>query len=422
MALIKRAVATLERRSTPAGAEWGNSVPPTNGSLGGGVAGTVVSEKTALQVTAVYGSVGVLADGLATLPIDLYNSNDPAVRRKLPLTSLLLDPYEEISQIDWLTQYTISMALRGNFYGHIIERDANLYASQIKPIHPDNARVRRLPDGTLEYRYNGQVVPIDEVFHVKYLSVPQSLVGLNPIEYLRNAFGLARAEDLYGASYFQNSANPGGVIEIEDDLDDDETLAMAKTWMQAHQGIGNANLPAVLTGGATFKPITITPEDSQFLESRQFSASTISGMIFRVPPHMIGIVDRSTSWGTGIEQQERGFVTNTLGGYLRRLEKALTSLHPPSQYVRFDLNERLRGDRLQRYQAYGIGVAAGFLCPDDARAEEFMAPLPDGLGQTFMVPINSQTIEAAVQATMEPARQSPPPSGDAGDQQGGGQR
>lgn len=417
MSLLRRAaLPLLERRGADPHAPWGDSTPPTNGMLGGAVAGTNINEKTALQIAAVYGSVSVIADSLASLPIDLMNSPHRRSGTTLKPSQLVIQPYEEISTTDWWVQFTISLALRGNFYGQIIERDPDFYPTQVKPIHPDHARVRRLTDGTIEYRFNGQVVPVSNVVHVRLLSVAESLVGLNPIEYLRNILGLARAADLYGASFFGNSAFPAGVIEVPDPLDPEETKAMAKDWIAAHQGLGQANLPAVLTDGAKFNAIQITPEDSQFLQSRQYDASTISGQIFRVPPHMIGIVDRTTSWGTGIEQQELGFVRNTLIGYLTRGERALTALHPPGQFVKFDLSERLRGDKLQRYQAYSLGRLGGWLSADDIRASEDEPPLPDGQGQEYLVPANTTLLEAALkQISTGQQQQLPPPANDDGE-------
>jgi hypothetical protein len=130
--------------------------------------------------------------------------------------------------------------------------------------------------GQIEVRYYNELIAPDDVTRKMALSRPGDLVGLNPIEYLRNTIGLARAADLYGASFFQNSAMPSGVIELEDDLDPEETLAMARSWSQQHQGIGQAGLPAVLTGGAKFNALSITPDDAQFLQSRQFSQNEIA--------------------------------------------------------------------------------------------------------------------------------------------------
>jgi len=363
----------------------------------------------------VYGSVSVISDSLSSLPIDLMDSPHRRTGTILDPSPLVTDPYSEISVTDWWTQFVTSLALRGNFFGQIVSRDPDtLYPTQVKPIHPDHAVVRRLPDGTVQYRFNGQVVKTADVVHVRLLSVAESLIGLNPIEYLRNVLGLARAQDLYRGAFYANSAMHLGAIEVDEDLDEDETKALAKSWMQMHQGIGQAHLPAVLTGGAKFNAITMTPSDAQYLEAAQFSASTISGQIFRVPPHMVGIVDRTTSWGTGIEQQELGFVRNTLIGYLSRGERMMTALHPPGQFLKFDLTERLRGDKLSRYTAHNIARLGGWMNADEIRAEEDMAPLPNQEGQEYLVPINSEILSAAVEAAkqhLQQQQQPPAPGG-----------
>jgi HK97 family phage portal protein len=393
VSLVRRAFAASERRTA---GEFGDSTPPPPG--GSGIGGPV-SETAALQVLAVYGSVRVLAGSLSTLPWKLLSSTDPAKRRELPLTPLLDQPYAEIQRVDWLKQYVTSMALRGNFYGQVVQRDRDLYPSQIKPIHPDRARVRRLPSGQVEYTFNGKAVPVDDVFHVRNLSVAGSLVGLNPIECLRLSIHKAILQDQYGAAYFANSSNPEGVIEVEDELDDDETVALARAWKAAHRGVGNAHLPAVLTGGAKFNAISINPKDSQFLESTQYSASAISGMIFGIPPHKLGIVDRSTSWGRGIEEQGRQFVTDTLGDYLAPLEEAMTRIAPQRRYVRFDLSERLRGDLLQRFQAYALGRGGGWMSPNDIQKKENEAPIPaDKGGDEYLVPSGAVLVEQAFQS------------------------
>jgi HK97 family phage portal protein len=193
-------------------------------------------------------------------------------------------------------------------------------------------------------------------------------------------------------------------------------LALAQQWIATHGGPGKAHLPAVLTGGAKFNPISINPKDSQFLESMQYSASAISGMIFRVPPHMIGIVDRSTSWGTGIEQQESGFVRNTLGRYIGAMDEAMTEAAPGGNYVRFDLDERLRGDKLARSQAHALDLAAGWMNADEVRDSEDMAPMPDGQGKFFHTPINSELLAQALQSLKDSQAAAP---ADPADQTGG---
>lgn len=392
MSLTRRAFAATERRS-----EWGDSTPPPPG---GGMLSGATSEMRALQVLAVYGSVDIIAKAIASLPWQRFSTSDPATRRELPLTQILKKPYVEIRRTDWLIQYVTSMALRGNFYGQVLERDQDFFPTQIKPIHPDRATVRRLPSGLPEYRFNSKVVPTDNVFHIRNLSVAGALEGLNPIEHIRLALLLASSADQYGAEFFTNSAFPGGTITVEDDLEPDEALKMARAWTATH-GPGKRHMPAVVTGGGKFEAVTINPADSQFLETRQYSASAISGMIFHVPPHKLGMTEKSTSWGKGIEQQERGFVTDTLGGYIGALEEAVDELHPDEQYCQLNLSARLRGDSLQRAQVGALGTAGGWLCADDVRAIEGLPPLPNGTGQNFMVPINSELLAQALQSVKD---------------------
>jgi HK97 family phage portal protein len=316
--------------------------------------------------------------------------------RELAPSALIQQPFSEMSRIDWFVQFVWSLALRGEFIGQIIERDNLLYATQIKPLDLDRVNVRRNREGKIEYRYAGKLINNDDVFHVKYQSWPGMIRGVSPIDILKTTFGLALHADKYGESYFRNSANPQGAIEVPGSLAPDETRKMLRSWLASHQGTGSANLPAVLTDGAKFNPISITPEDSQFLQSRAFSASQIAGTIFRIPPHMIGLVDRTTSWGTGVEQQERGYVTNTLQGYLGRAEEALTALHPPGQYVSFDIAHRVRGDTLQRSQSASLLMLAGAIVADEARAMFDMPALPNGEGQKLYVPINTELLQAAL--------------------------
>ncbi len=350
-----------------------------------------------MQIAAVYGSVGLLADSVSSLPCRVVNNKVLKNAEELAPSALVQQPFSEISRIDWFVQFVWSLALRGEFFGLIVDRDGLAYATQIKPLDPDRMKVRRNRNGEIEYRYDGKPLPIDDVFHVKYQSFAEALRGLSPIDILKTTFGLALSQDKYGESFFGNSAEPRGVIEVPGDLEPDETKALLRKWLASHQGVNKANLPAVLTGGAKFNPTTITPEDSQFLESRQFSASQIAGTIFRIPPHMIGLVDRTTSWGTGVEQQERGYVTNTLQGYLGRAEEALTALHPPGQYVNFNIEHRVRGDTLQRAQSASLLMLAGAIVADEARAMFDMPELPGGKGQELYVPINTELLKAALE-------------------------
>jgi HK97 family phage portal protein len=167
-------------------------------------------------------------------------------------------------------------------------------------------------------------------------------------------------------------------------MDDDQIKRTQRAWISSH---GGRRRPAVLSGGFKWKAIQITPEESQFLQTRQFQGVEIAQMM-GVPPHMIGIVDRSTSWGTGIEQQSIGFVTYTLRPWLTRIEAAMTEALPRGQFVKFNVDGLLRGDHKSRNEAYRIAIEGGWRNPDEVRALEDLPPIPGGVGAKFRQPMN----------------------------------
>jgi HK97 family phage portal protein len=263
--------------------------------VGANASGIPVTQQTAEGIAAVYGCVGLIADSVSSLPIELRTGPTRKGTGLLKPTPLLLKPYAEISRRDWWTQFIWSLALRGNFYGQVIQRDGQGFPVQIKPIHNDAVQMwRDQASGEIVYRFYGAKIPLQDVFHVRYQSTSGNIIGLNPIQVMALTFGNAVAQQRFVESFFLNSANPMGVIEVPGYLDRAETRKMMRSWIAAHQGLGAANLPAILTDSATFKPITISPNDAQLLEALGFSEQQICGRIFRVPPHMVGIVDKTT--------------------------------------------------------------------------------------------------------------------------------
>lgn len=395
MSVLRRAASNLrEQRGASGYLPWGDSVPVDNSMLGGSAAGVQITEKTALQIGAVYGSVDVISDAIATMPLKVLQVAEGRPATEIPLPPVIAEPFSEISSIDFRVQGTASLLLRGNFFSQVISRDKRTkLPTQIMPIHPDRAKVRRLNDGTLEWRYFGQVVNPDDVTIIRGLSMPGSILGVDPISAMRNQFGLAHAEDLYAGALFSNSAVPYGVVSTKGDLDEEQTLKLARQFMQNHQGIGKAFLPAVLTGDATWTPVTITPQNAQFLEQMQYSAMAIAGQIFRVPPHMLGMVDKDTSWGAGIEQQELGFVKNNLLGKIMRWELLMSSWLPVTQIVMFDLSQRLRGDSLQRWSVYQIARVIGAMTSAEIRNAEGLPVVDDPSLNDFAAPLNSSPVK-----------------------------
>ena len=307
-------------------------------------------------------------------------------------SAVVTTPYVEMTQLDWVTQMQFSLGLRGNAYGIIIERDAKGFARQVMPVHPDRVQIRRDPsNGELVYQMNNSTVASDDVFHVRGYSLPGSPVGMNPIEVLRVPFGNAMSADNFYGAFFNNSAQPGGLLTVPGDLDDDQARMLAQQWMASHQGVGSSHLPAVLSGGVQWTPLTVTPQDAQFLQGRQYSEQQIISGIYRIPPHFYGSVDRSPQ-ATGIEEVEMSFVRNALIGWLRRHEIAISALLPIGQEVRFDLSERMRPDILTRAQVAQIWRNIGVITPNEVRANEGLPDLPDEhqpWASNPMAPLNS---------------------------------
>ena len=377
---------------------WGSSAPPSNGQLGMTTAGVTVSEKTALQLMAVWGSVSLIAESIATLPIKQWRATGMGTAVEMDPAPVIAQPWPEITQRDFIMQGSVSQLLRGNLFGQVQARDAKLYPAAVQLIHPDHVTVRRnASTGAIEFRYYNKLIPPDDVTRAMALQIPEALVGCNPIEYMRNGLGLARAQDLYAGAFYANQARPDIVVTVPGDLPVNEAKAMKDDWVGAFQGIAHSFLPVVLTGGATVAPLTMSHQDAQFLEMMQLSASQISGMIFRVPPHMLGMVDKDTSWGAGIEQQQIGFVRDTLLIWLARWEDLMTSWLPPRQFVTFDLSQRLRGDALQRWSAYQIARVIGAMNNAEVRAAEGLPAVTDPAAATVLTaydaPLNSAPVK-----------------------------
>lgn len=383
------ASAPAERRGADPLLPWGNSYIPQNWETGRVLAGVPMNDDAALSVSTVMTCVALIADAVATLPLEARKkTSDRSVKIIDPPPPLVGNPWPEGTIVDFLTQLMVSLLLRGNFYGQIVDRDSAGYATTIMPIHPDRVIARRDErTGQRIYRIAGVPVPTEDVLHIPAILTPQSFIGLSPVEYQRQSWAVAAAAAQYGGNFYANSANPSGALLVPGDLSEEETLELARAWKQAHQGIGNAQYPAVLTNGVTWQQVSVTPEQAQFLATRAYQRDEIISF-FRIPPHMVAVVDRTPVGTLSVEAMSMQFVANTLAPWLVRIEQYFGKLLRPSQTCKFDLSSRLRGDTLQRFQAYQIARNGGWLNVDEIRGKEEMPDVPDGSGKNFLQPMN----------------------------------
>ncbi len=358
--------------------------------MGGTTAGKTVTERSAMQMTAVYSCVRILAEAVAGLPLHLYKYTDGGGKEKAldhPLYRLLHDePNPEMSSFVFRETLMTHLLLWGNAYAQVI-RNGKGEVIALYPLMPNKISVDRDENGRLYYTYyRGSDEAIknkdfavtlqpSDVLHIPGLGF-DGLVGYSPIAMAKNAIGMAIACEEYGAKFFANGAAPGGVLEHPGTIKDPQRVR--ESWQSTFGGSGNANKIAVLEEGMKYTPIGISPEQAQFLETRKFQINEIA-RIFRVPPHMVGDLEKSSF--SNIEQQSLEFVKYTLDPWVIRweqsIQRALLSQGEKAEYfVKFNLEGLLRGDYQSRMNGYAIGRQNGWMSANDIRELENLDRIP----------------------------------------------
>jgi HK97 family phage portal protein len=373
---------------------FGDSSIPTNGSLMAPTAsGVAVNDQTAMQLTAVWACVRIISTTLASLPLWAMTSRGGIQVPASPQPVIVADPFggegggaRFPSRRAGIKQIATSLLLRGDGYGMVTARDHLLRAARAQVVHPDRVKVDLDDEGGRTYKVDRKPVPTEDMIHLTAMCMPGSPTGMSPISYARQSIGLGLAAEKFGASFFGQGAHLSGVITVPGDLDKARARQMKESFEASHSGLANAHAIGVLSGGAAWQAISISPEDAQFLGTRAGQNLDIA-MLYGVPPHMLGQVDRTTSWGTGIEQQSIGFLTYTLADWVGIFEDAWSAMLPRTQRARFDTTELQRTDTTGRYAGYVQARTAGLLTQNEIRAKENMPPV-DG-GDDPNAPLNS---------------------------------
>jgi HK97 family phage portal protein len=359
---------TEARGQVTAWSDWssGPSMPTWSGQD--------VSADTALQLLTVYGCVRLISDSISTLPIDTYREvGDEKVEITPP--DWLMQPTAELDFTAWCGQVLSSLLLAGNAYIVVVRYPDGRGISQLVPVPPEIVDPRR-ESGRLTYLVNGQRFG-GEMLHIKGLMLPGTDVGLSPVEYARQSIGLGLATVKYGGEFFDGPGNMDGVIESPSVMQPDQKAGIAEVWRRKRSK-GGRGLPGVLDGGATWKSTGVTNEQAQFLATRRFTSAEIAAQMFLVDPSEIGIGVEGTSLTyANLEQRSARLLRVTLLPWMVRIEKAISALMANPRYMKFNANGLLRSDLTTRYSAYSVGIASGFLVPNEAREREDLPPLPD---------------------------------------------
>lgn len=372
--------------------------------------GKSVNEMTALQTTAVYACVRILAEAIASLPLHVYRYTETGKEKYIThnLYYLLHDePNPDMTSFVFRETLMSHLLIWGNAYAQIL-RDGRGQVIGLYPLLPDKMSVKRDELGQLYYVYQRQdednphlkdkgniLLKQSEVLHIPGLGF-DGLIGYSPIAMAKNAVGMTIATEEYGASFFANGANPGGVLEHPGILKDPQKIR--ESWNQVYQGTRNAHKVAVLEEGMSYKQIGIPPNEAQFLETRKFQINEIA-RLYRIPPHMVGDLEKSSF--SNIEQQSLEFVKYTLDPWVVRIEQALQKalLLPDEKskvFIKFNVDGLLRGDYQSRMSGYAIGRQNGWLSANDIRELEDLNPLSEEEGgNLYLINGNMTKLEDA---------------------------
>lgn len=395
--IVKTLTGWLKKSTNP---DWGTLERYLAWAFGGGASasGIIVNPQTAMQSAAVYACIQVLAQSIGMLPLNVYASagDSKTTAKDHPLWPILHDqPNDYQTSVEFFEMMIMALCLRGNAYAYV-NRTRSGRVIELLPLHPDMVRTEMGVDFTLKYHItmpdgSFKEFGVGEIFHVRGLTL-NGWLGISPIAYARESIGLALATEKFGGQLFRNGAKMGGVLEHPGKIGEEAYKRLKNSFDEAHSG-ENAHKTAILEEGMKWSKVSMTADDSQFLDTRKYQRSEIAS-IFRVPPHMIGDLERATF--SNIEQQSLEFVNYTLMPWLTRIEKAIKrDLIDPKERssisVKFNVAALLRGDAAARSAYMHAGILDGWLTRNEARRMEsdigiILNPL-DGLDVPLM-PLN----------------------------------
>jgi len=364
--------------------------------------GEVVDYDTALTLSSVYAAIRLLSDSVSTLSLDVLYRSNGSERKFRPLPPWVRSMSTELRNHEILGQVVTSLLLDGNAYLATLRDDTGrvlslsvLDPSDITPtLAADDSGIQRLTFTSSQAP--GTMFTSRDITMVRGLMKPGQIQGLSPITAAREFIGLGIATQRFGSAFFGNGATPGSVIEVPGQLSPEGAQQLKTAWNDVHKGAGNGSRLAVLTESAKFSKISLSPEDSQFLETRQATVQDVA-RLYGVPPHLLADASGSTSWGSGLHEQNVAFSQYSLRPLVTRVEAALTSIMRSEgiavAYARFDL-ESMRRVTADRWASYSTAIQTGVLSIDEVRAYEGLAALPDDQGTRHYIPLNLAPVDA----------------------------
>ena len=381
----------------------GNLRDPRLNELFGGSStdsGVSITPETALTYSAVYQAVRCISEAVSSLPLNLYERQPGGGKSKAsahPLYSILHDsPNPEMSSLQWRECSMAHLLLWGNSYTEIV-RDLDGNCVELWPIDPSIVTAKRTDSGELYYDLNRgkSFITAANMLHISGLSF-DGISGMSPISMARQSLGLSLAIEQFGAGYFGRGARPGGVLTFPGQLSPEARQNLRRSFEELHAGGANSHRVALLEAGLKWESIGVPPDDSQFLQSREFQVVEVARW-FNIPPHKLRDLNKPSY--NSLEMMNIEFLTDTLRPWLVRWEQALNRkiIRPKdrgSYFVEHNVEGVLRGDIASRYQAYSVARNWGWLSVNEIREKENMNGVgPEG--DLYMQPLNMQALGTA---------------------------
>lgn len=348
--------------------------------IAGGPRPGSVSSSQAIRLIPLFACVRILADSIASLPVQTYRRNGASREILTFVPSLLFAPAARDNLFEWLHKAVVSLALRGNAYGLVTQRDDFGFPTMIEWLNPDEVWVDELRPTLPVYYWQGHEVPREQIVHIPWVVLPGCVVGLSPVQAFARTIGIGLSATEYGLSWFDNGGTPPATMKNSAKAINPDEAEEISDRLAARV---RARKPLVYGSDWDFTALQVNPEESQFIETMRLNASQIAA-IYGVPPEMVGGDSGGSMTYANVEQNAINFVGFTLRPWLSRLEAKLSALMPGKEFVRFNVDAMIRVDLMTRYQAHQISLNDGWRNRDEIRALEDLPPLPDGQGQVYL--------------------------------------
>jgi HK97 family phage portal protein len=348
--------------------------------------GVHVTQETALRLSAVAASVMLIAETIATMPLDQFVRVDGQRRPFRPRDAWVTRPSLTVSRTTFWQQVIVSQLLDGNAFIRIT-RDNRAMIEDLTVLNP--TRVEVLDNG---YRLNGNTfLSRMEVLHVPELLLPGEMRGTSRIMQAKDTLGLGMALEEYAGRFFGNGAYAGVVLEVPHELTKEQAEEIQTSWEAKHRGLGRSHRPAVLMNGMKATQLTVNPADSQMLDQRRFAVEEVA-RIFRVPPFMLGVTTPGSVSYNSVEQQMLYFAQHTIQPRVQALEDAFSRLLINEQsFIKFNIDSLVRADLSTRTDAYSKALLSGYMSVNEVRSLEDMRDVESG--DVHRVPLQNIPVE-----------------------------